>query len=728
MNKQVIKRGSSTLAKPHMRTLKMHELVQPLEIGFGKSLSTRIRIKLIDPDGTVVLEEEREGHSLLYGFIYLLYTQFARINDDNEAYTDATPLGGRMPTAGWLKLGYDDPNSGSYDDDTIVAASIATTCRITFNTTSLGSTKMEMVKIRGATGMTELNGEWYVNWIDSDESDLYYDKAKTLPLDTSGAAALSNTPRVSYCTTMRNRLSNAYSSVSNFDDAQLSIGRGNAVVQFYDWTLEDSVREGTGTGEVEHTGTTIAAPVIDSGNDTGQITFGRLFANNSGGAIAMEELGLWCNFQNGDSSDTGERFLIARDLYSVTIGIGQTIDVQWEFTIDSDPVSGNGGWLRQYIELMFRSFAYSTSRDVKTWENVSHNVASNTLQMTVTAPGGLLQDTQPATGSGTDHKQYLIGPLFGLGDTETLAVGSVTLDTGASGSVDGITVNGVEIMAGGVNFDTSLTITANQVALNITLNDTFPNYTAINTGAKIDITAALGSGAGANGFVVVSSVTTITSTDVNMASGVTAVIPTVTIDDFSLADGATDKLIHHGKKSSQLIHYGSLVDPIKQLGIVSLDSGSAGQIDSVSIDGVTVTSGAVSYNTSLAQTAIDLASDINGYSSNPQYKAEAIGTKVYVYKTSPINIIHRDDDYSTLAPGSGGLTVTTKEGAWFDCYRIFENQSGSQVTAFDAGLFCAFDADDPEFVYCMARHPISGGFDVPDTECAKLIYRILIAA
>jgi len=131
--------------------------------------------------------------------------------------------------------------------------------------------------------------------------------------------------------------------------------------------------------------------------------------------------------------------------------------------------------------------------------------------------GGTAAVMHKATASG-----WAVVPLgyemsFTSGGLE-YATGTVTLDTGAAGSVDGITVNSIEIMSGAEAFDTSLSVTATNVAANITANTSVPNYTAVAVGAVITITADTG-GIGPNGFVVTSSVTTITTTDVNMAGG-----------------------------------------------------------------------------------------------------------------------------------------------------------------------------------------------------------------
>lgn len=125
-------------------------------------------------------------------------------------------------------------------------------------------------------------------------------------------------------------------------------------------------------------------------------------------------------------------------------------------------------------------------------------------------------------------------------DEETKATGTVDLTAGTDGDVSGITVDGVEIMSGAETWITSLGTTATNVAANITAFTSVPNYNAVAVGTLITITAEIG-GASYNGFVVVSTTTlTLTSTDVNMASGATeetsniASVPVV-ISDSALA-------------------------------------------------------------------------------------------------------------------------------------------------------------------------------------------------
>lgn len=103
------------------------------------------------------------------------------------------------------------------------------------------------------------------------------------------------------------------------------------------------------------------------------------------------------------------------------------------------------------------------------------------------------------------------------------ATGTVTLTGGAAGSVNGITVNGVQIMSGAVSFTTDLATTAAAVATNINLHVSVPNYNATSVGPVITITAVTANGT-TNGYAVVPSVTTITATSTDMAGGSDALV------------------------------------------------------------------------------------------------------------------------------------------------------------------------------------------------------------
>lgn len=106
---------------------------------------------------------------------------------------------------------------------------------------------------------------------------------------------------------------------------------------------------------------------------------------------------------------------------------------------------------------------------------------------------------------------------------EVLSAGSVTLTGGAAGSVDTLTVNGIDILGGVVPFNTSLAQTATNIAEAINNNASTVEYTASATGAVVTITALPTTGTLPNGLVVASTATTLTKIDGNMAGGVAAV-------------------------------------------------------------------------------------------------------------------------------------------------------------------------------------------------------------
>ena len=129
----------------------------------------------------------------------------------------------------------------------------------------------------------------------------------------------------------------------------------------------------------------------------------------------------------------------------------------------------------------------------------------------------------------TDQQHYYI-PIadFKSNIVEVASEGSVELTGGISGSVDGITVDGVEVLPGApdpIAFDTSLDNTASLIAAAITANPDVP-YTASSVGAVITITYTGKNNEDANTFAVVSTATTITTTDTAFANGVTALLLT----------------------------------------------------------------------------------------------------------------------------------------------------------------------------------------------------------
>ena len=139
--------------------------------------------------------------------------------------------------------------------------------------------------------------------------------------------------------------------------------------------------------------------------------------------------------------------------------------------------------------------------------------------------------TQPSSSNAAPTGTLLatITKASGTHTNEVVPSGSVTLDTGASGSVDSILVAmpsaasaKIELLDSAVAFNSTLTLTAADVATAINQNLSNPEFTATSSGAVVTISPRRGGGTQMNAWTIVSSCTTITSTDANLSSGVSS--------------------------------------------------------------------------------------------------------------------------------------------------------------------------------------------------------------
>lgn len=120
--------------------------------------------------------------------------------------------------------------------------------------------------------------------------------------------------------------------------------------------------------------------------------------------------------------------------------------------------------------------------------------------------------------TGTPQSGHAEIRLVGGDGSGEFAQGSVNLTGGASGSVTGITVNGVQIMSGSVPYSGSLRATAMAVAGNINEHVSTPDYVAfVNDASKIIIQARSQTDL-YNSYAVVATTVTLTHTDVNMGT------------------------------------------------------------------------------------------------------------------------------------------------------------------------------------------------------------------
>lgn len=125
----------------------------------------------------------------------------------------------------------------------------------------------------------------------------------------------------------------------------------------------------------------------------------------------------------------------------------------------------------------------------------------------------------------TDADSAVTGTLLvtltlasGAYTAEVASQGKTTLTGGAGGSVNTFTVNGIEIMGSATNFNASLAQTATDIATKINNNPKNILFAALASGADVIITAKPGLGTLPNGWVLATTTTTITKTDVNLGT------------------------------------------------------------------------------------------------------------------------------------------------------------------------------------------------------------------
>lgn len=107
--------------------------------------------------------------------------------------------------------------------------------------------------------------------------------------------------------------------------------------------------------------------------------------------------------------------------------------------------------------------------------------------------------------------------------TATLTITGGTANPGVN-RMTNLAVNGVNILGANVDWVTSNSATAAAIAAQINTFTSAPDYTAAAVGATITITAAAGTGAAPNGFVVTpTNGGNLTTSNTNMGGGVTAV-------------------------------------------------------------------------------------------------------------------------------------------------------------------------------------------------------------
>ena len=211
-------------------------------------------------------------------------------------------------------------------------------------------------------------------------------------------------------------------------------------------------------------------------------------------------------------------------------------------------------------------FHYYDGSRVTSWDTVAASIADNDQVATtlagkldqlaevdasavgtvITVTGTTIGDSRTITSSATNfgsvNDQTLVTANVQPAWFDTFATVSFDLTGGASGSVNSVTINGVDVLGAPVAFNTDLATTALDVATQINTYVSSPEYSATADGVKVTISYQSATST-PNGYVIAPATTTITTGNiVNMNGGdVNAVqIDTITVGGtFEVADEFT---------------------------------------------------------------------------------------------------------------------------------------------------------------------------------------------
>lgn len=122
---------------------------------------------------------------------------------------------------------------------------------------------------------------------------------------------------------------------SGNDDCGILIGTGTTAVTINDYMMETLIVHGTSAGQMQYANTTVGSPSATSTTATFRTT--RVFTNDSGGSIDVEEIGLvtYSNFWSTTSSSaySNKYILIIHDVTGgITVTDSQSLTINYDLT------------------------------------------------------------------------------------------------------------------------------------------------------------------------------------------------------------------------------------------------------------------------------------------------------------------------------------------------------------------------------------------------------------
>ena len=177
---------------------------------------------------------------------------------------------------------------------------------------------------------------------------------------------------------------------ANFGEPQIRVGGSTAANTVSTIGLEDEIPTDVASFTNARTFETSALSTVNTpsvGATDSDILIEQDFTNNSGGTIAVNEVGMWTIFNDSQGSFEHWHHCIIRDVLGSTVNVndGQTLTV--EYTLRTSVPATTGGVLIQFNEQLYRQLA-QTSREAKTIDNLNSVLGVSAGQFKTAIGGG----------------------------------------------------------------------------------------------------------------------------------------------------------------------------------------------------------------------------------------------------------------------------------------------------------------------------------------------------
>ncbi len=122
-------------------------------------------------------------------------------------------------------------------------------------------------------------------------------------------------------------------SAAGIDTKGIVVGSGTAAENFEDFALQNRILNGTTAGKLSHIQSEPVAVSYNAGTLTLTVTHARFFNNNSGGDVAVNEVGIYLVGKTGAYSTSNITWMVARDKLAATVTVPNTGQLKVTYTI-----------------------------------------------------------------------------------------------------------------------------------------------------------------------------------------------------------------------------------------------------------------------------------------------------------------------------------------------------------------------------------------------------------